>query len=269
MAQQTLNAPASPYEGPNTRDPTPERGDGWKTFVDKCQAMFTELYNLLGSVTAAQIGYITGVTPGTNAANKAVVAGADGKVGALTFDGAVTQEVIGLTTANVGAAEAGAVAVENGDAIVHRTVLTLTAFAVGTSADNAALAIGALLYTFPAGVIMIDAIKVNAGLTLADAVQTNTPELGLGTTQAAGANATLGAAGATTENLFEGTATADVAGTPLVDTKQPTAAVPFIMETADAHTLYLNAAATWANLTAPAALTADGTITITWRHLAA
>lgn len=45
MAQQTLNPPASPYEGPNTREPTPERGDGWKTFIEKCQAMFTELYS--------------------------------------------------------------------------------------------------------------------------------------------------------------------------------------------------------------------------------
>lgn len=53
MAQQTLNAPASPYEGPNTRDKTPEHGDGWKEFVEKCQAMFSELYAAITSLTAS------------------------------------------------------------------------------------------------------------------------------------------------------------------------------------------------------------------------
>lgn len=56
MAQQTLNAPASPYDGPATRDTGDERGDKWQGFVQKCQAMFTELYNLdaVGGTTAGQ-----------------------------------------------------------------------------------------------------------------------------------------------------------------------------------------------------------------------
>lgn len=171
------------------------------------------------------------------------------------------------TNASVGTVETGVTAVEYGDGLHHCTVLTLTDFAVGTSDDDAALAIGGKLYTFPAGAYAIDGVKVNVGLTLADAVQTDTPELGLGTAQASGANATLGAAGATTENIFEGTATADVAGTALVSAKNPTAGAPLLVQTSGglAHTLYLNAAVTWADLTAASAVTADGTVTIFWR----
>lgn len=44
MAQQTINAPASRYAGPVTRDATPETGDPWKDALDKVNANFTELY---------------------------------------------------------------------------------------------------------------------------------------------------------------------------------------------------------------------------------
>jgi hypothetical protein len=157
---------------------------------------------------------------------------------------------------------------EYGNGIDRTTYLTLTNFAVGTSADNASLAIGALLYTFPAGAFVFESAHVDVGLTLADAVQTNTPELGLGSVIGSGANATLGAVGATCEEYFEGTATANVSGTHLVGTKFPTTAgIPIIVATGGVHALFLNVAVAWANLTAPSAVTANGNIVLKWQFM--
>ena len=84
-----------------------------------------------------------------------------------------------------------------------------------------------------------------------------------------GANATLGAVGATAEDYFEGTATANVSGTHLVGTKFPLAAgIPTVIAIGGEHTIFLNAADTWADLTAGSALTADGTIVLNWRFVA-
>jgi hypothetical protein len=169
------------------------------------------------------------------------------------------------TTGNIGAPESGVAVGELGDGFRHKTTLTLADFPVGTSGDAVNLALGALLYTFPAGVILVRAVAVDVGVTIDDATQTDTPELGLGTAEAAGANATLGAAGATTENIFEGTALADVAGTALVAAKKATAS-PFelLIAEADDHTVYLNLADGWADFSAGKALTATGTITLLW-----
>src|SRR5262245_28970974 len=63
---------------------------------------------------------------------------------AQTFTG--DQTVVGneLTTTNLGTVTTGATttAVEHGDGIDHLTVLTMTAFAMGTVPDNASLGIG-------------------------------------------------------------------------------------------------------------------------------
>lgn len=174
------------------------------------------------------------------------------------------------TAANVGAVTTAATtsAVEIGDGINHSTILTLAAFAVGLSGDNANLARGASLYTFPAGAIIVESAHLNIGLTLADAIQTDTPEMGLGTTVCAGeVQATLGAVAATAEDIFLGLVAADVAGTATAGTKIPTANVPLIIAAADSHVVYFNVADGWADITAPAAITATGTITINWRFM--
>ena len=183
-------------------------------------------------------------------------------------------EIDPLETANVisntgtKAAVSTLTVAEAGDSYHHVTTLTLTAFAVGDSADNAALSDGALIYTLPAGAIIVDACSLDVALTLADAVQTDTPELGVGTTVGSGANATLGAVGAAAENVFEGTAVANVAGTtPLEAVKQPTAATTLLISAAADHTLYLNVADTWADLTAASAITATGTVRLVWRFV--
>lgn len=177
------------------------------------------------------------------------------------------QAVIKSDAVGVGEAAEGILATEAGDSFHRVTTLALDEFAVGDSADNASLALGAAIYTFPAGDIIVKASRIAVGVTIDDAVQTDTPEIGLGTVVASGANATLGAAPAGSENIFEGTAMADVAGTVFTGVKAPTGAAFLLIAAADDHDVYLNLADGWANLTAAAALTATGEITLEWLRL--
>lgn len=181
----------------------------------------------------------------------------------------------GDTVGTVGASTVKAV--EYGHGAEHLTVLTLTSFAVGTSGDNASLGFGALLYTFPAGIIMVErAGFINVGVTAAISVTTDTPEVGLGTVVATGAIATLGAGAATMEDILEGGDTSniapDVAGTATINsTKKPTVATgddgPKIIQAAAAHTVYFNMADGWADVTAAGAVTASGTVFMKWYKL--
>lgn len=192
--------------------------------------------------------------------------------------GYTTEEASGLApAASVGEAAAGAEAVEYGSSSNHSTVLTLTDFPVGTSGDNANKAIGALLYTFPAGVIAVESAQfIGLGLTADISVTTDTPEVGLGTTVASGVQATLGAVASTAENISEGGDTTniapDVAGTATINSsKRPTGLSgddgPLVIGEAAAHTVYLNVADGWANVTAAGAVTADGIVVINWKKL--
>jgi len=161
-------------------------------------------------------------------------------------------------------------AAEYGDGVNHSTLLTLSSFGAGTSGDNAALALGALVYTFPAGIIQVESASFIAlATTAAISVTSDTPEIGLGTTVASGANATLGAVAATAENIFEGTAIDDVNGTAFTrsDYCNGSSSIPLIIAAASAHTVYLNYAVTWSDISAAGAVTASGTILINWRKL--
>ena len=173
-----------------------------------------------------------------------------------------------VNTSNAGTAGTGVTAVESGDGVHMRVTMTLSGFAVGTSADNAALAVGAAIYTLPAGVYAINVSHLNVGVTIADANTAQTPEIGLGTTVGSGANATLGAVGAGAENIIEGAAVADCDGTAKVITDVPTANIPLVIGSTDSHVIYLNLAATWADMDAEAALTASGTVVLDYVKLA-
>jgi hypothetical protein len=198
--------------------------------------------------------------------------------GVQTFSGNQTLAGKQLTSANVGTVTTSATttAVEHGDSIDHLTVLTMTDFAVGTSGDNAALAIGAKFYTWPTGVnILVESTTISGGITAAISVTTDTPEVGIGTVIASGANATLTTG--TWENLVDGGASGssvdaaavapDVAGT-VFHKKNLTTVQPIIKATGGAaRDLFLNAAVTWSDVTAAGAVTFTGTITIKWRVL--
>lgn len=180
-------------------------------------------------------------------------------------------------TGIAGEAETGATAVEWGDVAHHTTILTLDDFALGTSGDNANLALGAKLYTFPEGIIAIESAQfIGLGITADISVTTDTPEVGLGTTQASGQQATLGAVAATAENISEGGDTTniapDVAGTATINSSKKCMVAsgddgPLIIAAAGAHTVYLNVADGWANVTAAGPVTADGIVVLNWKRL--
>jgi len=167
-----------------------------------------------------------------------------------------------VPTVNAGVAATGFTAEEKGDSVNHVTVLTVdTTF--GAIAGGANLALGKLAYTFPAGAINIKASKIDVALTAEDGnIDADTPDVGLGTTLASGANALLSGAGATTENILTGQTATNCTGTATVKTL----ATSKVIETAEAHTVYLNIADGWA-ASGEAALPVTGTVTIEWTFI--
>lgn len=194
--------------------------------------------------------------------------------GAQTFAGGIAAAGNALTTTNVGTVTTAAttVAEEHGDGVEHLTKLTMTAFAVGTSGDNAALGIGAKFYTFPAGTIEITAATIVGGLTAAISVTTDTPEVGIGTVIASGVVSVLSGT-ATFEDVIDGnssttggdTVAPNVAGGAFY--KGGGARLPVMIKTSGgkARDLFLNCAVTWADVAAAGAVTFTGVITLKWR----
>lgn len=170
-------------------------------------------------------------------------------------------------TTDRGTAGTDVLASEKGDSHSHTTVLSMNITNAITVADNAALSDGYLVYTFPAGEIIVHSATISMAITLAEDT-TATPEVGLGTTIGSGANATLGAVDAAAENIL-GPATADdCAGTAEVLTVAVGGGTPLVIATAGDHTVYFNLAATWAD-TAGTDLTGDiaGTIILNWSFM--
>jgi hypothetical protein len=178
-----------------------------------------------------------------------------------------TADTSGLTAdslrarVELGTANTGVTAVSYGDGKNFTTVLTISQVDAIEVADNAALADGYLLYTFPAGPIVVSAAYMTMAVTLAEDT-TATAEVGLGTTIGSGANATLGAVGAAAENIITAQVAADCNGTATVKT---IADQVLVIEAAGDHTVYFNVADTWAD-TAGSDLTGDiaGTVTLKW-----
>lgn len=170
--------------------------------------------------------------------------------------------VLASTTGFTGAA-ADDCSAEEFDNVVRKTKITIEAF--DQTVANANLAFGKKIYDFPEGYIKILACVVD--VTLSAATCTATPEVGVGTVLAAGVNATLGAAGATTENILDGTAMSaiDADGTQYLvnGALESDQAAGF-----DGHTtpvdLYINFAAGWG---AADDVTIEGTVEITWMHI--
>ncbi|MFC1535738.1 hypothetical protein ACFL4H_00060 [Candidatus Neomarinimicrobiota bacterium] len=209
----------------------------------------------LALLTAAEVGYIDGATIANNLASKVAMLNAGGDL---------------ITASNVGAVEGnGVVAVEYGDGFNHVTILTLTATVVGAPAAGTNVAVGDTIYVFPAGAQLIEAMDMNMALTIGG-VTTDTPELGLGSVMGAGAQVTLGAAGATMEDYFEGTAVDSCGGTAeALGIKGATAGYGTgiaLNNSSDVKNLCINAADGWdAGVTGN--LTASGTIAIKWTTL--
>lgn len=166
------------------------------------------------------------------------------------------------TNAGTGTAGTNCTAVEYGDGLNHTTIITMTGVAA-TIGDNASLAGGALIYTLPAGPIVVNGATMSVAMTLTTGTpKTDTPELGMGTTQGSGVNATLGDVGAGAENILGPAVANDINGTAELLTGAPGLKI----ETADAHTVYFNYADGWADVDNTAA-TLTGTVVLNWSLL--
>lgn len=178
-------------------------------------------------------------------------------------DGTLDFELTQLPSQNAGTAETGTTAVEYGDGRQHTTVLTVSS-TLPSIAGGAALSVGKLLYTFPAGAIVVDKAYMSIGITQSQGnINADTPDVGLGTVIAAGANALLSdTAGA--ENILTGQTANNCTGTAEVKTVGDQI---LVIEAGGAHTLYFNAADEWA-ASGDAAAAIAGTVVIHWQFMA-
>jgi len=163
--------------------------------------------------------------------------------------------------------------VEKFDGVWNWTELTMTAFAVGTSGDNANLAIGAKFYTLPAGAFIVQDMVLSGGITAAISVTTDTPELGVGSVIGSGANATLST---TMEDYIDGGAAGLIGGVAIAPDVAGTAFTKGMLSTSNqgifiaasggkARDMFLNVADGWADVAAAGAVTYTGTIKFRWR----
>lgn len=166
-----------------------------------------------------------------------------------------------VVSVNVGAAGTNVVAVEKGDGRRHFTTLTLTDTAIGTTVATANEAYGALIYTFPAGIVVVNSASISVGLTATTATcDADIPDSGLGTVIASGAVATLDGTG-TFEDILTGVAADNMTGTAELSTVHQGMAI----ELAGAHTVHYNIADGMAG--ASCVITADGTVYLDWTLL--
>lgn len=152
---------------------------------------------------------------------------------------------------------------------MRTTVFTLTSFALGNGADNAALGIGAKFFDFPAGNIWFQDAAIN-GTFGTSVLYTNALDAGIGSVIASGAVSVLG--GTATFEDFIGSLTTAVLPTATVAGVTGTTAAAGIgsrlIASASAHTVHLNAAGTWTDIAAAGPVTFTGTIVLRWKLLA-
>lgn len=165
--------------------------------------------------------------------------------------------------ANVGTAATGVTAVERGTSHSHVTILTV-ATTLPAIAGGANLAVGKLLYTMPAGAIIILGAKMSLSITQTQGnINADTPDGGLGSVIGAGAVATLDGT-ATFEDILTGQTFNNCTGTAEVKTVQTS----MVMEAGAAHTVHFNVADGWA-ASGDAAALLTGTVILHWAFMAA
>lgn len=154
----------------------------------------------------------------------------------------------------------GVTAVESGKDGYHTVVLTIDTV-LPAIAGGANLGVGKLLYTLPAGALLVDSAYMSVAITQTEAnITADTPEVGLGTVIASGAVAVLSGT-ATFENILTGQVAANCNGTATVKT---VADQVLVRETGDAKTVYLNVADGWA-ASGDAAALLTGTVKLNYK----
>lgn len=180
----------------------------------------------------------------------------------------IDDNLAGLCDLNKGAPGTGVTAAEYGDGKNHVTVLTLVDADLGAIPGAGNLAVGALIYTFPAGVHKHEVTYQSLALQGDLAVQADTPDVGIGSVIGVGAVVVLGGT-ATFEDYVNGSAAADVNGTATV--VGPVGATAGILtgislnKAADVKNVHFNAACNWA--AASATLLASGVVVLEWTTL--
>lgn len=169
-----------------------------------------------------------------------------------------------------GTTPVGTVAVQEvGDAYSKTTILTLTNFIIGAlPGAGASLAIGNIVYAFPAGEHLEIGYSYNIALTAAGTgVAANTA---LGSVIGSGAVATLAGTATFMDRLTQqAITTAPTGGTAVVKTTVPTAGALTgigINAAASVKNVFLNAAGAW-NANNTGNLTASGTIILAWQRM--
>ncbi len=163
---------------------------------------------------------------------------------------------------NLGAATSAITnTIERGDANNHVTVLTVQS-SLPAIAGGADLAVGKLLYTFPAGEIIVRGAYMSVAITQTQGnITADTPDIGLGTTIGSGVVAVLGGTAAF-ENILTGQTAADCNGTATVKTVD----AALVIAAADNHTVYLNVADGWAASGDTGALI-SGKVVLDWTYI--
>lgn len=175
----------------------------------------------------------------------------------------------GANLVNAGTAATGSTALEYGDGYTHTTVLTVNT-TLPAIAGGAALGIGKLLYTLPAGAVLIPSSYFSLAITQTQGnITADTPVVGLGTTIASGAVSVLSGTAAF-QNISAGKAATNCNGAATTQTATATVS-PFSLVIAATgglnHTIYANVAGTWtAGGDAAALLT--GTVVLNWQFMA-
>lgn len=149
----------------------------------------------------------------------------------------------------------------------RHTTLTLTDVSLGNGGDGAALAIGALVYTFPAGDIVLHGEAHITGAFSSTGAYTNVLDAGVGSVIGSGVQSVLSGVDAAAEDLIGGTTTGALnAGGALVASQSSTGSIPNrLIASAAAHTLHINAAGTWTDIAAAAPVLFTGTLEFTWQ----
>ncbi len=139
-------------------------------------------------------------------------------------------------------------ALEMGVGTLRRTILKVTTpISVVTTPHSESLGDGILIYTFPAGQIVLHDIYGDVGLEIDDAsLVGDTPEVALGGTLTTGAVATIGASNVTDENIWgpHVAAGCDVGAT-VADAGQWLTTADAIIAATASHAVYFNCAYGW------------------------
>ena len=169
---------------------------------------------------------------------------------------------------NRGTLGVGVSAIPYGDGHTHITKLTLGATSVLPDiVGGAAEAEGLLVFTFPAGVILVEAVHMDVSITQTDGfINADTPKIGVGSVIATGAVSVLNGTAGFDDYVVEQTA-ANCTGTK-TDKTELTAVGNKLIEAGGVHAVHLNVADTWAANGDDAAIL-GGDIWIAWEFLGA